>query len=316
MPNTLISDIITPDVWNSYGVNRSVELSRLRQSGIVATALGVSLPNGGATINMPFFSDLSGDAETLSDTTPLTPGNIGTGKDVAVVIGRGRAWSVNDLAGVLSGADPARAIMDLVAAWWVRQEQKELIAALTGAFGAASMSGNVSDISGETGAAAVIGASTFIDATQKLGDQKDLVTGVAMHSATEAKLAKEQLIDYVQPAGQSVRMPNFMGKPVIVDDGMPVSSGVYTTYLFGPGAIGFAENRIGPSDLETDRDILAGDTVMTMRRRFLMHPRGIKWKGVPAGDFPTRAELAAGTNWERVYDSKQIRIVQFKHKLA
>lgn len=34
-----------------------------------------------------------------------------------------------------------------------------------------------------------------------------------------------------------------------------------------------------------------------------------------AGSSPTNAELSTGGNWERVYESKNVRIVQFKHKL-
>ena len=53
------------------------------------------------------------------------------------------------------------------------------------------------------------------------------------------------------------------------------------------------------------------------RRQWVMHPRGVKWLGgTQAGVTPTNAELATATNWTRVYDPKQIRIVAFKHKLA
>jgi hypothetical protein len=34
-----------------------------------------------------------------------------------------------------------------------------------------------------------------------------------------------------------------------------------------------------------------------------------------AGSSPTNAELGTGANWERVYEPKNVRIVQFKHKL-
>ncbi|MFU8789279.1 MAG: major capsid protein [Methylobacter sp.] len=315
--NTTIANILTPEVWNQYGVHKTAELSALFQSGIVSSVSGLSLPNGGSTINMPFFNDLTGDAQVLSDTAPLETKNMGTGKDVAVVIGRGDAWSVNDLAGVFAGADPAKAIMDLLAAYWARQMQKELLNTLAGAFAAASMSGNVADVSaGASEALRAFNANTFIDALQLLGDAKDAVSAVVMHSATEAYLAKQQLIAYETSADKSVRVPVYMGKRVIVDDNMPVDTGTYTSYIFGAGAIGFVEGTIGASDLETDRDILAGDTVFAMRRRFILHPRGIKWKGTPAGDYPNRAELATGTNWERVYQNKQIRVVQFKHKIA
>jgi len=317
MAKTLVSDILTPANWAEYGVNRTAELSALWQSGIVASVPDITLPSGGGTVNMPFFNDLSGDMELLSDSSPLTVGNITATADVAAVIGRGRAFSVNDLAAALSGADPAMAILDLVAGYWARQQQKELVQILTGAFAAASMSGNVSDVSGAgTEDTRTINDSTFIDATQKLGDAKDQVTAIVMHSAAEAYLAKKKALSYELDPTTSERITLYMNKRVIVDDGVPVAAGNYTTYIFGPGAVGYAEDTIGDEDIETDRDILAGDTVATFRRRFILHPRGVKWQGTPAGKFPSRAELAVGTNWLRVYENKQIRMVKFVHKVA
>ncbi|ENA2362942.1 major capsid protein, partial [Acinetobacter baumannii] len=100
---------------------------------------------------------------------------------------------------------------------------------------------------------------------------------------------------------------------VIVDDGMPVEGDVFTSYLFGYGAIGFQD--IGaPVGVETDRDSLAGTDILINRRHFVLHPRGIKWAG-DTGIAPNNAGLATAGNWERVYDPKQIRIVAFKHKI-
>lgn len=320
MASTNISNIITPDVWNEYGVSRTMEKSALAQSGILASMGDIRLPNGGGTINMPYFNDLTGDDEVLSDTTPLTVGNITTGKDVAVVLGRGRAFGVNDLAGVLSGADPAGAMIDLLAGYKARQLQRELIAQLTGTMFSASMADNVKDVSGETGANAVIDATKLIDTFYRLGDNADAVTAIAMHSATHAKLVKDNLIQFIKPSDGSASFATYMGKRVIVDDSLPRTgtgaSAVYTTYAFAPGAIAYAEDMIGKGDLETDRDILQGDTVMAFRSRFILHTRGIKWTGTAAGDFPSRAELATTTNWSRVYEAKAIRVVALKHKLA
>lgn len=317
MSKVVIANILKPDNWSEYGVNRTAELSALFQSGIIGRVPNLVLPKGGGTINLPFFNDLTGDAENLSDTVALSVDNITSGKDVAAVIGRGKAWSVNDLAAALSGADPAKAIMDLLANYWARQMQKETIGILGGAFAAASMSGNVSDVSaGASEPLRAFNQNTFIDATQLLGDAKDGVTAIAMHSAVEAYLAKQQMIVYETTVDKSIRIGRYLGKRVIVDDSLPVATGVYTTYIFGEGALGYDDAIIGESDLETDRDILAGDNVMAMRRQFILHPRGIKWQGTPAGAYPTRAELAIGTNWLRVFENKQIRIVQFKHKIA
>ena len=51
------------------------------------------------------------------------------------------------------------------------------------------------------------------------------------------------------------------------------------------------------------------------RRRFVMHPRGIRWAG-NVSPSPTNAQLATTTNWNRVYDQKKIKIVRFVHKVA
>jgi hypothetical protein len=317
MAVTRITDIITPENWRDYGLRRSTELSAFWQSGVVANVDGVALPQGGGTVNMPHFNPLTGDAEVLADDAPLTPANIGTGKQVAVVLGRGRAWGANDLAGLMAGADPARAIMDQIAQWWASQYQKDLLATLKGYLAAASMSGNVHDIS--AGAAAddrtPLGTH-FADAAQKLGDAKSQLQLIAMHSATETFLQKKEMLIYERPSEAPARVAYFQGRRVIVDDTLPVATGTYTTYLFGPGAVGYVDGVIGPSDVEQDRDILAGDDYIAMRRRLILHPKGARWQGTPAGDFPTRTELETGTNWLGVFDTKQVPVVAFKHKLA
>lgn len=107
-----------------------------------------------------------------------------------------------------------------------------------------------------------------------------------------------------------------MGKRVIIDDGCPASAGVYTTYLFGEGAIGYG-NGSAPVPTETDRDSLAGDDILINRQHFLLHPRGVKFTSASvAGASPTNAELETATNWSCVYENKNIRIVAFIHKLA
>ena len=74
MTATRIADIIVPEVFNSYVVQRSAELSALVRSGIVVLdpALDVLAQAGGKLINMPFFNDLTGDDEVLSDSGSLT----------------------------------------------------------------------------------------------------------------------------------------------------------------------------------------------------------------------------------------------------
>lgn len=320
---TRIADIIQPEIFTDYVIQRTMELSNVLNSGIATHDSEfdtlASAPN--TLVNMPYFNDLTGDSEIMKDDGALTPGKIGTNKDVARKHGRARAWGANGLSSLLSGADPMKAIGDLVTNYWARDRQKVLLSTLKGVFASTSMANKIHDISTLEADKALIDSAGFIDATQKMGDAKDLLTAVTMNSAVEAYLAKLQLIEYVQGADQSTRVPYFMNKRVIVDDGMPFDTLTKTgeMYLFGEGALAWGNgshpNIIGT---EIDRDSLSssGEDFLINRNIFILHPRGIKWTETEVADtFPTNAELEKGTNWTRVYEDKAIRMVNFKFKI-
>lgn len=321
---TRIADVIQPEVFTPYVIQRTMELSALVQSGIVQNnAEFDELASGPNTlVNMPFWNDLSGDSETMKDDGALTPGKIGSDKDVARKHGRARAWAANGLSALLSGDDPMKAIADLVANYWTRDMQKVLLATLKGVFASSSMSSHVLDISGGTGDAALLSGESFIDATQLLGDAKDLLTGVMMHSAVEAYLAKRQLIEYVQEKDQSTRVPYFLNKRVIVDDAMPYDTAnkIGTMYLFGARAIALGNGshpRIIPTEIDRDSLASSGEDFLISRRIFILHPRGVKWTESSVADtFPENTELENGANWQRVYEPKAIRVVKHVFKIS
>ncbi|CTQ45753.1 major capsid protein [Roseibium aggregatum] len=337
MAATKIADIIEPEVFNPYVIERSAELSALFRSGIISNdpELNVLAMAGGTLINMPFWKDLDGEDEVLSDSNPLTVNRIQSGQDLAVLHARGKAWGVNDLAKALSGDDPMAAIGDLVSEYWARRWQKLLVATLQGVF-ADNVANDSSDLvlaagSEDTDTTGIIRLTSdvVVDGKFLLGDAQEKLTAIGMHSTVFAGLVKAKLIDYVtvdaagnviaqgahgDPAERTFSMPTYMGLRVIVDDGFPVRNGatsgkVYTSYLFAQGAIGFGQGE-APVPTETDRDSLAGEDVLINRNHFVLHPRGIKWTGATqAGTFPTNAELANASNWDRVYTKKNIRLV-------
>ena len=315
--STKIADVIVPEIFNPYVIERTAELSALVRSGIVVRnpELDALATAGGKLINMPYWNDLTGEDEVLDDSGALTPAKITAGQDVAALLMRGKAWSTNDLAKALSGDDPMRAIGDLVAEYWARQRQKTLLSILKGVFASSTMSGNVHDISALDGDLAKINGTSFIDAKTKLGDASDKLTAVAMHSSVFASLEKQNLISYIPNSQGVVEFPTYMNKRVIVDDGCPLEVDVYTTYLFGQGAIGEGNGQ-APVPTETDRDSLAGEDILINRQHFLLHPRGVKFTNSSvAKSSPSNAELAKEANWSRVYENKNIRIVAFKHKI-
>ena len=72
---TRIADVIVPQVFNPYVIQRTAELSALSQAGIISNnpELDALASAGGKLINMPYWNDLTGADEVLSDTGALTP---------------------------------------------------------------------------------------------------------------------------------------------------------------------------------------------------------------------------------------------------
>ena len=67
MAITKLSDVIVPELFNPYVVNRTMELSALFNSGIVTNNQEFNqLASEAAPIhNMPFFEDLQGESEPI-----------------------------------------------------------------------------------------------------------------------------------------------------------------------------------------------------------------------------------------------------------
>lgn len=341
MPGTTLHDVIVPELFNPYVVNRTMELSALLQSGIIvnSTEFDALASQASPTVNMPFFEDLTGESEPVVEGADLKIEGIGSKKDIAAIIRRAKAWSATDLSAALAGKDPMEAIASLVAGFWARDMQKELVAILKGIFGTVPeakegetvvsgaetrLESNMLDISSLSGNASKWSGPAFIDAEQKLGDAKTLLTGVCMHSAVEAALKKQNLIETVQPSSD-VAFGVYQGKRVIVDDGCPYTgagaNAVFSTYLFGQGAIALGNGSpVGHVATETDRIKTKGSGVdiLVNRRANILHPRGIQFTGAHVEnkqEGPTRAELADARNWDPVYEPKQIRIVELRHKI-
>jgi len=327
--STKIADIIVPEVFNDYFINRTSELARFYMGGIVSNdpQLNALATSGGKLINMPFFNDLTGADEILTDSAALTPGKITSGQDIAALHARGRAWGVNDLAKAFSvgRADPMAAIGDLVADYWARRYQAVAIASLQGAFAdnLANDNGDMQiNVAGATNADVTddtkFSGDVFIDGQATFGDAIGGLAGIAMHPVVYHNLKKIDNISFVKESEGDLEIETYRGLRVIVDRNMPSTAAAgtdpadaaatYTTYLFGNGALGFG-NGAAPVPSETDRDSLAGEDYLITRTHFIMHPRGIKFTNTTvASTTPSNAELLLAANWDRVYEREQVRI--------
>lgn len=274
---------------------------------------------GGKGIELPFWKRTNARSEVLSEESPMTTHKIVAGGDYAAVHARGLGYSSNDLSGLFAGVDPMDAMTTMVADDWSGSFQEVLLSSLKGVFNATSMSDHILDISTKTGDAGVLSNNALIDAIYLLGDNFKSLTGLAMHSAVMAKLAKLKLLDDY-PRDASAMAPEFdtyMRRRIIVDDSIAPetitigsdSAKAYPIYLFGNGAVAYNENA-ALMETEPDRDSGQGDDYLYTRRVFTMHPRGIKWTGTPAGVTASNSELETGTNWELVEDSKNVLIAK------
>ena len=323
---TRIADVVVPEVFNTYMVNNTKQTMAFYQTGVLRpdADLSAKLAGGGRTFNVPFWRDLD---DTESDTASDDPDShasaqpITTGKDVALRQVRTKGWTTSMLTAELAGADPMARITSRVGDYWGRQFDSIATATARGVFAdnIANDGGDmVKDVSttGAPSTANLVSAESIMDAAQTMGDEKQALKLVVMHSVVNTRLAKLDLIDFRPDSEGKVWAPYYLGYRVHVSDRVPViatggGNFKYHTYLFGSDVFGWAEHAVArPVSTETDES--AGDGMgveeLWTRRQFAIHPYGIKWTDAAvAGEFPTNAELALAANWDRVYpERKQI----------
>ena len=331
----LRSDVIIPEVFTPYVIQQTTLRDSFLASGVVAPMAELNATEGGDFVNIPFFNaNLSGDFEVLSDSSSLSPSKIGTGKQVGVILHRGKAFESRDLAAMAAGADPMAAIGQKIGAFIANQRQKDLLSCLGGVFGSVNSttsSAALFDLTIDGGSGdtpTVLSPRHVAKAKALLGDQGDKLTAVCVHSAVYYDLVERRLVDYVlatdgnggsaTPSGGTIsgayagpdQVPTYCGLRVIVsDDVQTAGSGAsteYATYFFTQGAVASGEQ--AGLTTETDRDILAKSDAMAIDLHYCYHPVGTKWAVTDTN--PTRSVLETVGNWSKVYETKNIGIVR------
>lgn len=330
---TRISDVVVPEIFTPYVQNLTTEKSRLINSGAVVVdgRFGPLLSGGGLTFNEPSFKDLDNDAENTSTDDPSThstPNKIGTATEIQVRMSRNNSWSSMDLTAALAGVDPMDAIANRVADYWTRRLQLAFVATVNGIFAQNDLASPTNatqydmthNISGSAYSAGVtdFSAEAFIDASLTMGDSMEELSMIMVHSVVYGRMQKNNLIDFIPDSMGKVNIPTFLGRQVIVDDGVTNSGGVFQNWLFGAGAMKFgAGNPKVPT--ETKREPTAGNgggqDILFNRVEWVMHPAGNAYVGTPAAGGPSNAattnNLAAAASWARVFaERKQIKIAR------
>lgn len=341
-PITQISDVVVPAIFTPYTQQLTEQKARLIQSGAIVrdAELDRLLAGGGLTFNAPSFKDLDNDTDRIAtDSIPFkytagvadpNPLKTGTGTEIAVRLNRNNSWSSADLSSVLAGTDPMQSIATRVGYYWTRRMQAVFIAVMNGLFlnnATATDAFHVQndmtyDVSGVSFTAGVtdFSATAFLGAALTMGDSQDQLGMVMVHSVVYNKMQNNNLIDFIPDSEGRVTIPTFLGREVIVDDGMPNTGGVYDTWLFGAGAVRLG---VGSPKVPTEIERLAGAgngggaEVLYNRVEWCMHPSGNAYIGTAPNGGPdntnTANNLAAAASWKRIFpERKQIKIARLK----
>jgi len=354
-----VSDVIVPEVFTPYTQQLTEEKARLIQSGVVVTSpvLNTFLAGGGSTFNVPSWLDLDASDATGADLvssddvadiqaasfengTPTdanrkdaTPKKITTAKEIAARMTRNQSWSSTGLARELAGDDPMQAIATRVAFYWIRRLQRIFVQTFNGVIADNLLTPGGSDthtqndlINDISGASFIDGVTNFsaeacIDAAVTMGDSMEKLTACMVHSVVYARMQKNNLIDFIPDATGMTQIATFLGREVIIDDGMPRTGSVYDTWLFGTGAAQMGE-ALDDTPTEVSRQALAGNgggqEILTTRRVYGMHPTGHAYiqGSIPDGG-PANSDLATAANWSRRYpERKQIEFAVLRTREA
>ena len=329
-----LSDVFIPSVYGSYTAINNPMTSAFVRAGIITNnaALNTIARDGGKTAVVPFWKDIDPTLEpNYSNDDPAdlaVPNKIGHGTMTARKAWLNQGFGEMDLVSELAGSSPLQHVRNRFGEYWVRQMNRRLIASAVGvmADNIANDGGDmVVDISGTVGSGGVFGANAFIDAAYTAGEQADSFTGIAVHSMIEARMVKNDEIAEIRDSEGNLKMRTYKGRAVVVDDTLPVSGSgaarVYTSILFGSGAIGFGQvdgsafalGEGAPKvayEVSRTAEAGAGGGMESIweRKTWIIHPQGFEWVEGGAAlveQSPTLADLRLAAHWNRVVDRRQ-----------
>ena len=337
------------DPFSNYIDEQSTLRSKFLATGLVsANPIIAQNVTKGDKFKIPNWQpNLGGTIQIPTEGVPLSVNKLGSAEQVGVIFHRANVWGSSELAKLAVGAenDPMSAIGRRVSDYVLNAQQADLLAVLSGVFGALgtsnagaafeAMSVDASG-SGETD----LSPRHTVLADAILGEDADTFGAMVVHPDVYAYLRVREMINYVSAKdlpgitastiaagsitgsnavpgdfsgafGATGQVPLFGSKAVIVSDSAPRtgSAGTYKygVYVFKQGAIGQAFQ--APVRTESDRDILTsgGEDVLKVQWDMCYHPLGASWGG---STNPSAADLATAANWTKVFDKKNLGVAR------
>lgn len=348
MAEFTLQDIYAKDIIDQAVIDESIRKSVVWNSGLMVTdpSLGQLVGSGeGRKISRVGYSDLAdpsllGNAGQATTHNPgytddsdnlLIPNKAGTYSYDAVKCIPAYALGEKEIVRTLNFLpDPTAALAGRISDYWARFFDLYATNMLKGIY-LDNKANDSADMTFGTGAAAV-SADAILDAYATLGDAADMGDGVLIcHSKVAFVLRKAQLIDTIPSAENSaVLFEYFQGMRMIVTDNVPTDTNVTEKCISiiakrGTMGMGASTNNIIPS--ETWRDpregVGGGESMLITRQQFSMTAKAFSWLdatvtgsvasgaigGIGGTDlWPSIADQADATNWDRVLDRKKAQI--------
>mgnify|MGYP001038823643 CR=1 FL=1 len=309
---TRLSDIFVSDYYQTIAPVNSPEKTAVYNSGIVTRlpALDAVAQNGQGTATVSYWQDLDADeAPNASTDDPDQIGKVGKATQGSMrsrTLFLNKGYGVADLASELANSDPMTQIRNRFGTYWTRQWQRYLIGEARGV-----IASNLANDDGDmviTERASL--AESFQDAAFTAGDAADQFSAIGVHSTIMNRMVKNDLIEYLRDSTGNIILATYLGKPVFMDDSLKTDDGGFMSLFFGSGAFGFGEGKPHtPTELERKASggNGGGAEVLWERKTYILQPAGFSWKGEDDPNLtPSYTDMAKASNWERVFDRKQV----------
>jgi hypothetical protein len=299
---------------------------------VVRQSLAVSLKEGvgGNYIEEPMKAPIGGDSDNYDGATDITTDSRDTYTQGKIVIGRAHGWTEKDFSSDITGGEDFMPVATEVSEYFSLLNEGLLLSTLKGIFASTDTSmtdfvdKHTYDITAD--ADPTMSTTTLNSCTQKaLGDNKNKFALAIMHSSVATQLENKQLITFfvyndAKGMQRDATLYSWNGKPVIVTDDVPVTTGagggsVYTTYVFGKGAIEYTDVGVKvPYEMDRDPAKNGGETTLYARERVVLAPVGISFALSPRPISPLNAQLESATAWKLASNNDATSPKYYPHK--
>ncbi|MFI5686782.1 N4-gp56 family major capsid protein [Streptomyces sp. NPDC051636] len=262
---TTAAQMIVPDVW------ADMVQAKFKGALILGTlAVDDNTLEGkpGDSVSFPKWTAL-GEAEDLTEGTPMTPEQLGTNPgNSATIKEAGKAVELTDKSRLVAFGDPYAETQRQLGVLIARKIDKDLTAAAE-ATGVITVDASTKALSWDV----------MVSGIERFGDEWDPenMAGLVIHSVQRAALLRDPNFISADKLGTGAVIPRGVigqvgGVNIYVSDRVTVTPGTTPTYnalLIRRGSLGLLYKR--RPIVETDRDILARTTVVTTNVHYACH---------------------------------------------